>query len=37
MKISEGFGHTRVKPEFEDLRKAAEEHEVPIETVRKSL
>ncbi len=37
MKISEGFGHTRIKPEFEDLRKAAEEHGVPIETVRKSL
>ena len=37
MKISEGLGHTRVKPEFEDLRKAAEEHNVSIETVRKSL
>ncbi len=37
MKISEGFGHIRIKPEFEDLRKAAEEHGVPIETLRKSL
>lgn len=37
IKISEGFGHTRVKPEFDDLCRAAEKNGISIEMVRKSL
>lgn len=37
VKISEGFGVTREKPEYEDLKKIAEEKGISLREVKKSL
>jgi uncharacterized protein (DUF111 family) len=37
VKTAEGFGIRRSKAEYEDVAKAAKEHNVPISEVRKSL
>lgn len=37
IKVSEGFGHIKSKPEYEDVLRAAENNKVSMEKVRESL